>query len=114
MKKWQHVILFTALILNLGCYKRVSEVDPDFIGYWRSGEKTVSINAGRQSLYENREGVRYETYSGWAKIKDDKLKIGFKKLSIDRFPELTSETTLLGDTVQFYTMVLEGDEYIRN
>lgn len=111
MKSLGYIFLF---VLLAGCYKPVTQVDPDFIGTWRADDQTFFIQAGSKSLYEDRSDIRRKSQSGWAKIKDNKLKIGTKRWDIDQFPTPVQTTDIFGSTRTRYVAIIDGTEFLRD
>jgi hypothetical protein len=110
MKTKVVLYLFLALIAAtaISC-KKVSKTHPDFIGLWHttsgSVNYTLDIQNNGQGRYEESTGLMSSSeWSGMARYKDGILKIGLKKLKINKEPYV------LG---QFYLMEMEGKTFTR-
>ena len=85
-------ICFIALtILLVACGKKVTKDYTDMVGVWvanaNSQTYTINIGSDNEGKYSECSGLLNCTeYAGQAKVKDNTLKFGFKKLTIDAFP----------------------------
>lgn len=97
-----------AVLIQPGCGKRVDNVNELFIGDWisASGIYTLEIAENSKAKWTSHEGIATKEFTGKARIKGNKLSIGFKKLDIDQSPYI--------DSIAYqYRMVLSGETYIR-
>lgn len=115
MKK--NVLFFpiVTLIFLLGCKKKVTEVNKDFIGTWYQeskfkdahdfNTKSLQIKSNSDAEFNDRSKAIYSNYTGKARIKNNTLHIGVKKFKIDIAPKK------LGNVGDFWMMRLGGENY---
>jgi hypothetical protein len=97
-----HLILLIIILAN-SCKKKVTKVDENFIGLWRTqlstNEAALKITADSQGEFEswsNLSDEGGESFHGVARCKGNKLKIGsLNTLTIVEYPHLI-------DTTQFF------------
>lgn len=82
------------LILVASCGKKVTKEYTDMVGVWvaNANNQTLTINiaSSNEGKYSECSGVLNCTeYSGQAKVKNDELRIGFKKFPIETYPVLS-------------------------
>lgn len=105
--------ILSFISLNSGCKKKVADENPDFIGYWygSDGEYSYEIDISEtgSSSYLKTNGTTSVSSTGVARIKGDKLKIGLKKFSIEKYPAEVLDPT----GYNYWVMTLEGISYAR-
>lgn len=80
-----------------GCAKEAVNVDPHFVGFWAEEggthagtcEPYVTIETSGHAKYwstEHTQGCQRSWHSGTARIADDELRIGSKRMHIDQYP----------------------------
>jgi hypothetical protein len=111
MKRILKIFLLISIIF-FSCRKNIIKVNPDFQGTWStfhygpSGGTNLTIeDNGKASWREVKAcyDCQSNNYSGIARIKDDEIKIGRKKCSIDIYPGY--------DTMGNYMMELSGEKF---
>jgi hypothetical protein len=80
-----------------GCKKEALEVHPELVGIWNSeyytshGGTSIIIEENNEALYKEKANGHTNDYSGKAKMKNDRLKIGKANLNITTYPTYDSE-----------------------
>jgi hypothetical protein len=88
-------IMCVAIVLLLAaCGKKVTKGYEDMVGVWVANANnltyTINIGTDNSGTYSECSGlINCTEFSGPAKVKDNTLKFGFKKLAIDAFPVLS-------------------------
>ena len=86
----QFLVLVIVIVLA-ACGKKVTKDYQDMVGVWVANTSnqtlTINISSANEGTYSECTGLLNCTeFSGQAKVKDNQLKFGFKKLTIDAFP----------------------------
>ena len=111
--KTRHILSIACCILLVtgfsSCGKKVDKGNTDFIGFWEGtdGTKTYIIDIGSDSKarHSECEGIlNCSEWEGKARIKNDQLKVGVKKLDIGQEP---------AESGTDWTMTVEGIVYTK-
>jgi len=91
------------------CGKKVDKGNTDYIGFWEgtANSKNYVLNIGSDSegrLSECEGALNCSEWEGKARVKNDQLKIGLKKLDVNQEPKL-----IAGD----WTMTIDGVVYVK-
>jgi hypothetical protein len=111
------ILFFLIFALTItSCKKKVTEVNPDFVGEWYSESyftdgsldaEYISIDETSYGIYENGSFFNQVSVKGKAKIGKDKLKIGLKGFHISLMPEEILNTNNL------WQMKLDGKTFYK-
>jgi hypothetical protein len=96
--------IFTVLSFSLcmlfmvgmnSCGKKVEKGNTDYIGFWQGSDGTktyvIDIDSNSEGRHSECEGaLNCSEWEGKARLKNDQLKIGIKKLDIDQEPQETA------------------------
>ncbi|MES2760654.1 MAG: hypothetical protein V4677_00540 [Bacteroidota bacterium] len=115
MKQIISVLTIILLIGSFGCKKKLTDVNKDFIGLWythhkfttpnSSVYKAINITENSSAEYSDRSEGANENVNGKARVKDNKLRIGVKKFTIDEEP------VRLGNVGNFWRMKINGEAF---
>jgi hypothetical protein len=131
MKKFIKIVFVLAIIIFfISCGKKVINVDENYIGHWA---ERYSANSCCLTIKIYNDGAAYiniegddgckcngdPCFSGKARIKDNVLTIGSKKLNVDLKPTSIDTIINIRYTQGFYDgqanmiMILDGDTLFR-
>lgn len=91
-----NLAIFLLGFVLVGCQKRITEVDSDFVGYWEAtgpeGEVYhLTIDEEGEGTYEAyEEDQRVEYASGVVRLNDDVMSIGRTELKVQAYPVLVA------------------------
>ncbi len=112
MKNYYLLLCIFLLSILFGCKKDVLDVNPEFEGKWETktmgnecDSYTIVINSDNSGEYIHSSAIEDIHYSGKVKLKDNTLKIGSHKFTVNASPASsvdTLEVCSFCDCVSFY------------
>jgi hypothetical protein len=111
MKTIKFALLILTIITFSSCEKSNINEYQDFVGTWTSTQSSekheIIVKTNGKTTYEKTTSNTEVYFRGRLIINDDEMKIGLKKLIINKFPEQSSETYI-------WQMTLDGIVYSKN
>jgi hypothetical protein len=109
MRKARILAVLSLFFLNQ-CGEKASKLDPAYVGVWKGYDAfstyNLTIDKHDNAFWTRNDGGRYTSAQGTAWVKDNVLRIGFKRLEIDQQPQFDTAT-------QVWSMILSGAYYSR-
>lgn len=94
MRKKINVLLLLAFLILTSCGKEITTEAPEFLGFWE-GKKdnvayTIRIDDDGHGRYSSVGNGEMDAAEGSARINNNTLRIGLRRLTIDKHPEETN------------------------
>ncbi|MFK7756747.1 MAG: hypothetical protein AB8B53_07430 [Flavobacteriales bacterium] len=110
MNRLKIILLGLSVVFISSCRKSNLNDYPDFEGDWRGATNTseyfITVEEDGDATYEKISSNSEITHNGRLIVKEDEVKIGFKRLDINQYPTLSA-------TSAEWFMELDGILYTR-